>query len=222
MTGNYFEARNITRERKLLLWFMLGWFIINCLQASFLGLDGDEAYYWMLSRQPSWGYFDHPPLAPLLINIGESIGHGPLFTRLSTIILSTLTIPFVYAALPNSLKSIRWFLLLYAGAVVLSVYGFITTPDAPLLFFSAVFFYGYKRFLKQDNFLNTLIMTVAITGMFYSKYHGILPVAFVVLSNPRLLLNKFFWLMVIMVTLLFCHTFTGSTSTIGPRFVIIW
>lgn len=203
MTGNYFEARNITRERKLLLWFMLGWFIINCLQASFLGLDGDEAYYWMLSRQPSWGYFDHPPLAPLLINIGESIGHGPLFTRLSTIILSTLTIPFVYAALPNSLKSIRWFLLLYAGAVVLSVYGFITTPDAPLLFFSAVFFYGYKRFLKQDNFLNTLIMTVAITGMFYSKYHGILPVAFVVLSNPRLLLNKFFWLMVIMVTLLF-------------------
>lgn len=203
MASHYFGVRNIVQERKLLLLFMLVWFVINCLQAYFAGLDGDEAYYWVLSKQVGWGYFDHPPLAPLFINVGESIGHGPLFTRLSTIIFSTLTIPFVWGALPNGLKNIRLFLLLYAATVVFSVYAFITTPDAPLLFFSAVFFYGYKRFLQDENFFNTLIMTIAVTGMFYSKYHGILPVAFVVLSNPRLLLNKFFWLMVVMVTLLF-------------------
>ncbi len=203
MVNNFSIARNVADERKLLLLFMLGWFIINCLQAQFLGLDGDEAYYWVLSKQIGWGYFDHPPLAPLLINLGESIGHGPLFTRLSTIILSTLTIPFVWGALPNGLKNIRWFLVLYAATLVFSVYAFITTPDAPLLFFSAVFFYGYKRFLKNENLLNTFIMALAVTGMFYSKYHGILPVAFVVLSNLKLLVNKYFWLMVVMVTLLF-------------------
>lgn len=203
MNNNFSIARNIADERKLLLLFMLGWFTINCLQAQFLGLDGDEAYYWVLSKQIGWGYFDHPPLAPLLINVGESIGHGTLFTRLSTIILSTLTIPFVWGALPNGLKNIRWFLVLYAATLIFSVYAFITTPDAPLLFFSAVFFYGYKRFLQHENFINTLIMALAITGMFYSKYHGILPVAFVVLSNLRLLLNKYFWLMVLIVVLLF-------------------
>jgi len=203
MTANLFAARNIERERKLLLLFMLSWFIINCLQAQFLGIDGDEAYYWMLSKQMGWGFFDHPPLAPFLINIGESFGHGSLFTRLSTIILSTLTIPFVWGALPGSLKNIKWFLILYAATLVFSVYAFITTPDAPLLFFSAVFFYGYSRFLQKECLANTLIMALAVTGMFYSKYHGILPVAFVVLSNLRLLVNKYFWLMVIIVTILF-------------------
>ena len=203
MLGNIFEGKNPVQQRKLLLLFMLCWFVINCLQAQFLGLDGDEAYYWILSKQVGWGYFDHPPLAPLLINVGESLGHGPLFTRLSTIILSTLTIPFVYAALPDSIKNIKWFIIVYAATLIFSVYAFITTPDAPLLFFSAVFFYGYKRFLQKENFANTLMMAIAVTGMFYSKYHGILPVAFVVLSNLNLLRNKFFWLMVLIVTLLF-------------------
>ncbi|MFV0605216.1 MAG: glycosyltransferase family 39 protein [Niabella sp.] len=203
MTDVLFRTRNIVQERKLLLLFMVCWFIVNCLQASFLGLDGDEAYYWVLSQNISWGYFDHPPLAPLLINIGESIAHGSLFTRLATIILSTLTIPLVYGALPGRLQNIKWFVILYASTLIFNVYGFITTPDAPLFFFSALFFYGYKQFLKTQNIGNTLIMAVAVTGMFYSKYHGILPVIFVVLSNIRLLKNKYFWLMVILVTVLF-------------------
>ena len=203
MTGNLFKTDRPAPERKLMLLFMLVWLLINCLQACFLGVDGDEAYYWVLSKQVSWGYFDHPPLAPLLINIGESIGHGPLFTRLSAIIISTLTIPFVYAALPREYKSIRWFIVLYAATLIFNVYGFITTPDAPLLFFSAVFFYAYKKFLQKENLANTLLMAIAVTGMFYSKYHGILLVIFVVLSNVRLLFNKYFWLMVMIVTILF-------------------
>ena len=71
------------------------------------------------------------------------------------------------------------------------------------IFHGSIFFYGYKRFLNNENVLNILIMSLAATGMFYSKYHGILPVAFVVLSNPRLLLNRLFWLMVLLVTILF-------------------
>lgn len=42
-----------------------------------------------------------------------------------------------------------------------------------------------------------------MAGMFYSKYHGILLIIFVVLSNISILLNKHFWLAVLVTILLF-------------------
>lgn len=188
---------------RTLLFFMIAWFVLNCLQAFFLGVDGDEAYYWMLSRDMDWGYFDHPPFVAALINLGESIGHGTLFTRLGTILVSTLTLGVMFAALPDRLQNVRNYLLVFSATLVLHVYGFITTPDAPLLFFSSVFFYGYKKYLQKETFATIIIMALAITGMFYSKYHGILPVGFVVLSNLKLLRKPGFWLMVAIVTALF-------------------
>lgn len=68
------------QESRLLYYFMGFWFIVNALQAYFLGLEGDEAYYWHLSQQLDWSYFDHPPMVALLIRVGESLGHGSLFT----------------------------------------------------------------------------------------------------------------------------------------------
>lgn len=192
-----------TVSRKTLLVFMAGWFVINGLQAAVLGLDGDEAYYWMLAQQLDWGYFDHPPMVTLLIRMGESLGHGPFFTRLGTVFITTLSIGMIFAALPNRLKNIKWYLWLFSASLLFNVYSFITTPDAPLLFFSALFFYGYKEFLRKDQLSAILLMALGATGMFYSKYHGILPVFFVVLSNLKLLQKKSFWLMVLMVTILY-------------------
>ena len=190
-------------DRRLLWFFMIAWFVINCFQAAFLGVDGDEAYYWVLSRNIDWGYFDHPPFVTLLINLGESVGHGPFFMRLGTILVSTLTVGMIYLALPDGLKNIRTYLLVFSATLVLHVYGFITTPDAPLLFFSALFFYGYKKYLQQESIANILIMALVVTGMLYSKYHGVLPVGFVVLSNLKLLRKPGFWLMVAIVATLF-------------------
>lgn len=182
---------------------MAAWFVLNCLQAAFLGVEGDESYYWVLSQQLDWGYFDHPPMVALLIKMGESIAHGPLFTRLGTVFISTLTIPIIFAALPEKLQHAKLFILLFLSIVILHVYGFVATPDAPLLFFSALFFYGYKSFLKKENVYSILMLTVSITGMFYSKYHGILPVFFVVVSNPKLLTRINFWIVILLATLLF-------------------
>ncbi|MBZ4188405.1 glycosyltransferase family 39 protein [Niabella beijingensis] len=190
-------------DNRLLILFMTGWFIINSLQATFLGIDGDEAYYWMLSQNLQWGYFDHPPLVTIFIRLGESFGHGLFFTRLGTVLLSTCSIALIYKGLPDQLQKIRTFLLLYAATLVLNVYAFITTPDAALFFFAALFFWAYKRFLTKNSFSTSLWLAIAITGMFYSKYHGILLVGFVVLSNFKLLANKYFWLIVLLVTLLF-------------------
>jgi hypothetical protein len=41
--------------------FYSAWLLINLIQAGSTELFDDEAYYWIYSRYPDWGYFDHPP-----------------------------------------------------------------------------------------------------------------------------------------------------------------
>src|SRR5690606_23943000 len=55
---------------------LIGWFIINLLQAVFTGLHSDESYYWMYSENLAFGYFDHPPFVAYLIHLGYSLVGG--------------------------------------------------------------------------------------------------------------------------------------------------
>ena len=75
-------------NQKPLMFFILAWIVLNLLQAGLTKLDGDEAYYWMYSRQLAWGYFDHPPMVALSVKLGELFAHGSLFTRLGTVLFS--------------------------------------------------------------------------------------------------------------------------------------
>jgi hypothetical protein len=187
------------KNYKLLFYFILAWMAMNILQAYFTGLDGDETYYWTYSRHLQWGYFDHPPMVALSIKLGELFGHGSLFTRFGTILFSAGTIYFGFKALPEKFQNVKWYIVVFASVLIFHIYGFITTPDPALLFFTALFFYAYKRFLQDDKLLNILFLSVSIIGMMYSKYHGVLPVFFTFLSNPRLALKKSAWLIVIIV-----------------------
>jgi len=197
------EQPDRRHETRTLYLFMLCWLIINALQAFFLGLEGDEAYYWHLSQHIDWSYFDHPPLVAVLIRMGETLGHGSFFTRLGTVLITTLSVGIIYKALPEYLKNIKWYVLTGASTLLLNVYSFITTPDAPLLFFSSLFLLTYKSFIRKQSAGNSILMALCITGMFYSKYHGVLLIFFVVLSNYKMLFNRYFWLTVLITTLLF-------------------
>ena len=66
-------------------------------------------------------------------------------------------------------------------------------PDTPLLFFAALFLFGYKKFLDNENPLAIFILALSMAGMMYSKYHGILIIGFTILSNLRLLTRARFW-----------------------------
>ena len=191
------------KNDKLLFYFILAWVVINSLQACFTGLDGDEAYYWTYSRHLQWGYFDHPPMVALSIKLGELFGHGWMYTRLGSILLSAGAIYFCFKALPERLKNVRRFILVFALVPIFHIYSFVTTPDAPLYFFTALFFYAYKLYLEEDDFLHTVFLALSIIGMIYSKYHGILPVFFVLLSNPKLVLKRSAWIVVIFATVAF-------------------
>src|SRR4030042_5787565 len=43
-------------QRILMAVFLCLWFVMNLLQSYFTELAHDEAYYWMYSRVPAWGY----------------------------------------------------------------------------------------------------------------------------------------------------------------------
>jgi hypothetical protein len=176
------------------------WFVLNLLQANFTELAHDEAYYWMYSKYMAWGYFDHPPMVALLIKAGYFLIPNELGVRFMFCLLGTLTLVLTYSMTKGS----PWLFIIMVPAMVLThthVAGFLAIPDTPLVFFTALFFFLYKRYLEKDNPGIALLLVLSIAGMFYSKYHGLLVVLFVFLSNPSLAKRKSAWMVVGLVTL---------------------
>ena len=52
---------------------ILALMLVRLVTAWATPLASDEAYYWMLSRHPAGGYYDHPPMAVLLIRFSTWI-----------------------------------------------------------------------------------------------------------------------------------------------------
>jgi hypothetical protein len=182
-------------------WFYGAWLLINLVQSYGTELLHDEAYYWVYSRYPAWGYFDHPPMVALLIKIGYSIFPNELGVRLLIALMNTATLWLVHQLLVR--KDDGLFFAITASMGVLQIGGILAVPDLPLTFFTALFFWQYRRFLKEDNVLQALLLGIVMAGMLYSKYHGILIILFTVASNWRLALNPRAWLAVAAGVLLF-------------------
>ena len=175
--------------------FLIFWFLMNLLQSYFTGLANDEAYYWMYSRQLAWGYFDHPPMVALLINAGTRLSSNGLGVRFMFCILGTLTLLLIWKTSPGSPRTFIW--IVSAMALVHShVAGFLALPDIPLIFFTALFFCFYRQYLEKDSAGIVIMLSLAFAGMLYSKYHGLLVVIFVLLSNLSLLKRKSAWVIV--------------------------
>lgn len=180
---------------RLFLFGFLFWLGFNVIQAIFLHLDPDEAYYWMYAQQLDWGYFDHPPIIALLIKFGSVFIPGSLGVRLGAILLFVGTLYLLWCLVdkPKEKRSQYHFLLLAAAMPFLHVYGFVSTPDSPLLFFTALFFLAYRNFITDPSWRNTFGLGLVMAALLYSKYHGVLLIFFTLLSNWRLLLQPRFY-----------------------------
>lgn len=191
---------NLTKKH----YYLIGaWFVINLLQAIFTGLHSDESYYWMYSENLAWGFFDHPPMAALFIHLGHLLLPGELGVRLFIVFLSTTT----FALILNELneKDDLFFLAVFVLSFPLvhtHIAGFLAIPDVPLLFFTLWFLILYRKFLNKPSWLLSILLAFVIAAMIYSKYHAFLVIGFTVLSNLKLLRNKYFWLTVIFSVLL--------------------
>ena len=183
------------------LLFYSSWLLLALAQAASTELIADEAYYWVYSRFPAWGYFDHPPMIAFLIKSGYAIFHNELGVRFICALLSTFTILITESLIERKNPFLFYTIVLSIG--VLQIAGFLAVPDTPLLFFTALFFYTYRSFIKNTNWKNILLLAIAISLLFYTKYHGLLIVLFTFLSNIKLFARWQTWLAGVFVLILY-------------------
>lgn len=198
-----FSAQKNHRSTQILACFLICWTLLNIVQAFTLELHADEAYYWMYSRFLDWGYFDHPPMVAIFIRMGDALMHNELGLRLTTIITSSLSVYVLWLILKKYAVDVLPFVMVTGGIFIFSIYGFTTTPDAPLYFFAILFYYVYQRYIDNDEWLLAVALGVLIACMLYSKYHAVLLVAFTLASNIKLLRRPSFYLIVTLSVLLY-------------------
>ena len=192
---------NLFFQRHHRLLFYSSWLLLALAQSASTELIADEAYYWVYSRFPAWGYFDHPPMIAFIIKSGYAIFHNELGVRLVCALLSTFTILTTESLTERKNPFLFYTIVLSVG--VLQITGFLAVPDTPLLFFTALFFYTYRSFIQNTTWKNTLLLAIAISLLFYTKYHGLLIVLFTFLSNIKLFTRWKTWLAGFFVLLLY-------------------
>lgn len=189
----------LTKIPKQFYFFLAAIFILNLIQSNFTQLIFDEAYYWYYSQNMAWGYFDHPPMVALLVKISSFFFNGELGVRFMSCVLSAVNILLLWLMIDNPKKNdyVKHFFVLVFSMTLLNAYGFFTLPDTPLLFFTSCFLLTYKHFIKKPTAVIAILLGVFMAALMYSKYHAVLVIFFVLLSNLKLVTNKYAWLSVI-------------------------
>ena len=182
---------------------------INLLQAYFTPLIYDETYYWYYAQEMAWGYFDHPPMVALLVKLSSFFFEGELGVRFIGCLLSSGTIILLWSMIDDQEKNnrISLFFLLAVSMVLFNAYGFFTLPDTPLLFFTALFLKLYQKFLQKSSIGMAIALGLCMAALMYSKYHAVLVILFVLLSNVKLVTNKYAWLSVFVALLAYVPHF---------------
>ncbi len=182
----------------LFLILLASLFILNLVQSSFTELIYDEAYYWYYAQNMDWGYFDHPPMVAFLIKMGSLLFDGELGVRFMSCLLSVGTYVVLWLTIDHPKKNdyVPAFFLLLFSITLMNAYGFLTLPDTPLLFFTALFLWLYKCFLEKPSYGLAIAIGVVMAALMYSKYHAVLVIVFVLLSNLKLLRNPKAWIAV--------------------------
>lgn len=160
------------------------WLLLGLLQAGLTELQDDEAYYWVFSRYLDWGYFDHPPMTALLVKAGYAVFPNELGVRFFPLVLNVLSLAIIQQLTEK--KNPFLFYAITLSMAIIQLMGFVAVPDIPLIFFTALFFWCYKKFAVVQSMLNTFLLGLSIAFLLYSKYHAVLIVFFTLISNLKL------------------------------------
>lgn len=153
----------------------------------------------------------------LFIWLERHLVPGALGVRLVTVLCGALCIPLLWCLVEECApdrRKIGRFVVIVSSAVLFNAFGFITTPDSPLLFFSLVFYLAYRRFLRERGMWPIVGLGLSMALLLYSKYHAVLIIGFVLLSNWRILLTRRF-LAAAVLTLLLCLQHLAAGIQIG-------
>lgn len=174
----------------ILLILLVGFWIINVIQCAFTPLHYDEAYYWMFSRFLDWGYFDHPPMTPLLIRLGNFISSGELGVRIIISILQPIYLFLFWLLIKREDFTVRdaiIYFLVVVAIPLLEINGFIATPDVPLMLFTVLFLGCFEKFRASNSYLWSILTGISMALLAYSKYHGAIVVICTLAANLSVL-----------------------------------
>ena len=181
--------------------FYACWIVLGLIQSRYTELLDDEAYYWVYSKFLDWGYFDHPPMVAILIKAGYFLFKNELGVRLLFLVLNVFSLLIIEKLIEKKNPFLFYGIALSLG--VLQLGGFFAVPDTPLIFFTALFFLCYRKFLVHASAWNLLQLALAAVCLLYSKYHAVLIIFFVLLSNLKLLARYQVYLIGLITLLLF-------------------
>lgn len=116
--------------------------VFRFFAAAQIGLTPDETYYWLWSRAPAAGYYDHPPMVAWWIWASTALfGDGPFGVRALSVAAAAVTSYAIFATARNlgfglatSARGALWLnatILIGAGAILI-------TPDSPSVLFWAL------------------------------------------------------------------------------------
>ena len=164
------------------LFYLLGvaWFVLNLASAVILPLHPDEAYYWVWSTRPEWGYFDHPPIVAWLISAGKVVSalDRELGVRWWFVLFAAVVLPLLVFSWSGIKR--KWLVYLVLGAFPLQhVYSFLALPDSVMLTVTIGFLIAWERFLKTNRLVYSVAAGFFLGLMGLTKYTTVL-VAFVV------------------------------------------
>jgi hypothetical protein len=191
----------VNSQDKLVYIVLAALLCINLVQGFFMGLAHDEAYYWVFSKYPDWGYFDHPPLTAPVVGAGYWLIPNELGVRFFFLIMLAVSLLWMWRM--TNRKDGALFLTLVLSFALFQIVAILATPDTPLLFFATLFFLVMKKFLERDDLLSVLLLALSMAFMLYSKYHGVLVILFTILAVPALLKKNSFYMATALGVLLF-------------------
>lgn len=202
MLANFKRLALQNKTQTVLIIFLSLWFLLNLIQAKYTGLHPDEAYYWVYSQFLNWGYFDHPPMVALFIKAGRFI-NNTLGLRFCTTVTNALSAYLLWLIAKKYKANVYVFATLFSSVLLFHIYGFITTPDAPLFFFAVLFLYVYQQYVLTDKILIAILLGLIAAALLYSKYHGVLLLFFVLISNFRLFNRPSFYVLIAVTLIVF-------------------
>jgi 4-amino-4-deoxy-L-arabinose transferase-like glycosyltransferase len=109
--------------------------LLRALAFGGLELYSDEAYYWLWSLRPAFGYYDHPPMVAWFIGLSRLAVPGEVGVRLLFIACGGLAVAFAGLAareISDDPRAPVWAALLAAAAPLLTITGALALPDAPV------------------------------------------------------------------------------------------
>lgn len=168
----------VARWRAAFLTVFTVQFAIKAWLVATLAPFTDEAFYWLESRHPAWGYSDLPPLTAWLIRGGEAVaGHGVIGMRWPFLVLGA-ALPWIVVRFAREAfdPRIGWqagllcLLLPLAGTL-----GVLAVPDVPLTVAIMLAVLALLRVTARDRLRDWLLLGGALALAWATHYRAAMP-----------------------------------------------